>query len=70
MAGAQVTGYALEPPTDPSLFRLLSLDTRMDSVTGDARDLQHMKKVFEEKKPEIAIHMAAQPLVRESCLHI
>lgn len=65
-AGAVVTGYALEPPTNPSLFQLLSLGSKMDSVVGDVCDLERMKKVFEEKKPEIAIHMAAQPIVLES----
>ena len=65
-AGADVTGYALEPPTDPSLFEMCGLASRMDSVTGDIRDLQHLKKVFEEAKPEIVIHMAAQPIVRDS----
>lgn len=66
MAGADVTGYALEPPTEPSLFRLLSLEERMDSRIGDIRDLEHLQAVFGEKQPEIVIHMAAQPIVRES----
>ncbi len=65
-AGAEVTGYALEPPTDPSLFELCGMAEQMNSVTGDIRDLQHLKKVFEETRPEIVIHMAAQPLVRDS----
>lgn len=66
MLGAEVTGYALEAPTEPSLFELCGLATKMNSVIGDIRDLEHMKKVFEESKPEIVIHMAAQPIVRES----
>lgn len=66
MAGADVTGYALEPPTEPSLFRLLSLEERMDSRIGDIRELEHLQAVFSEKQPEIVIHMAAQPIVRES----
>lgn len=66
MAGADLTGYALEPPTEPSLFRLLSLEHRMDSRIGDIRDLEHLQAVFSEKQPEIVIHMAAQPIVRES----
>ena len=65
-AGAEVNGYALEPPTDPSLFELCHLADKMNSVIGDVRDLAHLKKVFEEVQPEIVIHMAAQPLVRES----
>lgn len=66
MAGADVTGYALEPPTNPSLFEICGLKERMRSVMGDVRDLEHLKKVFAETRPEIVIHMAAQPLVRES----
>ena len=65
-AGAAVTGYALEPPTNPNLFHLLSLNERMDSIIGDIRDLDKLKRVFNEKQPEIVIHMAAQPIVRES----
>ena len=66
MAGAKVTGYALEAPTTPSLFEICRLSEKMDSVIGDIRDLEHLKRVFEEVQPEIVIHMAAQPLVRES----
>lgn len=66
MAGARVTGYALESPTVPSLFHLCRLSEHMDSVLGDIRDLEHMKQVFERVQPEIVIHMAAQPIVRES----
>lgn len=65
-AGAEVTGYALEPPTDPSIFKLASMEKRIRSIIGDIRDLAHLKAVFEESKPQIVIHMAAQPLVRES----
>ena len=66
LAGAQVTGYSLNPPSDPSLFELLGLSERMDSRIGDVRDLAHMKQVFEETQPEIVLHLAAQPIVRES----
>ena len=66
LAGADITGYALEPPTKPSLFELLALDTRMDSRIGDIRDLKYLQVVFEEKQPEIVFHLAAQPIVRES----
>lgn len=64
--GAEVTGYAQEPPTDPSLFALCGLSEEMNSVIGDIRDLEKMKKVFDEVRPEIVIHMAAQPIVRDS----
>ena len=61
MAGAKVTGYALEAPTDPSLFEMCRIADGMNSVVGDIRDLEHLKKVFAEVQPEIVIHMAAQP---------
>lgn len=66
MAGADVTGYALQAPTDPNLFALCGLADNIRSVTGDVRDLAHMQEVFASCQPEIVIHMAAQPLVRES----
>lgn len=65
-AGARVTGYALEPPTQPSLFKMLNIAKKIHSVTGDIRNLDRLKEVFEEVRPEIVIHMAAQPIVRES----
>ncbi|MDD2806189.1 MAG: CDP-glucose 4,6-dehydratase [Elusimicrobiales bacterium] len=64
--GAKVTGYALKPPTRPSLFELCRLDKRMKSVIGDVRDGAKLKRALLAAKPEIVIHMAAQPLVRES----
>ena len=65
-AGTQVTGYALEPPTDPSLFELSGMGKRIRSVTGDIRDLERLSKVFQEVQPEVVLHLAAQPIVRES----
>lgn len=65
-AGARVIGYALEPPTTPSLFQMLSLEKQMISIIGDIRDLTHLQKVLDEVQPEIVIHMAAQPIVRDS----
>ncbi len=64
--GAKVTGYALKPPTKPSLFELGRLDKRIKSHIGDIRDAAKLKKVLLAAKPQIVIHMAAQPLVRES----
>lgn len=64
--GATVTGYALEPPTTPNLYSILELDQRMKTVLGDIRDLDKLHQVFVESRPEIVIHMAAQPIVRES----
>ena len=65
-AGAVVTGYSLEPPTDPNLFELAGLEGRMNSVIGDIRDLDHLMEVFTEAQPEIVLHLAAQPIVRDS----
>lgn len=64
--GAQVVGYALAPPTNPSLFEVAEVGTDMTSIIGDIRDLEHLRNVFAEHQPEIVIHMAAQPLVRYS----
>lgn len=65
-AGAKVTGYALKPPTDPSLFEMCGLAGQMTSVEGDIRDLALLRRTFEEAEPEIVVHMAAQPIVRDS----
>ncbi len=66
LAGATVTGYSTAPPTDPSLFDILELSGRMHSIEGDVRDLRHLKEAVLSAEPEIVIHLAAQPLVRES----
>ncbi|MBR3869520.1 MAG: CDP-glucose 4,6-dehydratase [Clostridia bacterium] len=63
MAGADVTGYSLEPPTNPNLFSVAGLDGKMKSVIGDIRDYDHLKAVFDEVQPEIVFHLAAQPIV-------
>ena len=65
-AEAELTGYALSPPTEPSLFDICQLSKKMKSVIGDIRDREALYMAFEECHPEIVIHMAAQPLVRES----
>lgn len=65
-AGAKVTGYSLNPPTNPSLFKLSGIENSLNSVIGDIRDFEHLKKVFQEVQPEIVIHLAAQPIVRDS----
>jgi CDP-glucose 4,6-dehydratase len=64
--GAQVAGYALAPPTNPSLFEAARVGMGMTSIIGDIRDLERLRAAFAEHKPEIVIHMAAQPLVRYS----
>ena len=64
--GAQVTGYALDAPTDPSLFDVARVGAGMQSVHGDVRDLPTLMRAMQAAKPEIVIHMAAQSLVRLS----
>jgi CDP-glucose 4,6-dehydratase len=65
-AGANVTGYSLKPPTNPSLFNLLELDKLVNSHIGDIRDREKLLEVFVQEKPEIVFHLAAQPIVRDS----
>lgn len=64
--GADVYGYALEPPTNPSLFTEAKIGEIITSFIGDIRDYDKLFKVMQQVQPEIVIHMAAQPLVRES----
>lgn len=64
--GASVYGYALEPPTNPSLFDEAKIAELITSYIGDIREYDYLLKVMTEVQPEIVIHMAAQPLVRES----
>ena len=63
---ANVSGFSLNPPTEPNLFTLLDLNSKMNSIIGDIRNLNQLTEVFNKIQPEIVIHMAAQPLVRES----
>lgn len=63
--GAEVTGFALAPNTEPSLFELTHMADRMHSVIGDVRDYDALKKCFDEAQPEIVLHLAAQPIVKE-----
>lgn len=65
-AGAQVTGYSLEPPTEPSVFKLSGMEKQIRSIMGDIRDLDSLMEVFRETQPELVLHLAAQPIVRES----
>lgn len=67
--GAKVTGFALDAPTEPSLFSAAAVADGMRSVIGDIRDLNTIRTVVNDTRPEIIIHMAAQPLVRYSYTH-
>ena len=64
-AGAELTGYSLHPTTDANLFSLAGVEDKMNSISGDVRDPDALFKAFSDAKPEIVIHMAAQPIVRE-----
>lgn len=64
--GAQVSGYALEPASEPNLFRIAKIHEGMDSQFGDIRDFKKMLNCIEHAKPEIVIHMAAQAIVKHS----
>lgn len=65
--GAEVTGYALAPPTSPSLYDLTCIDQKIRSHTADIRDLNALTQAMADSRAKIAIHMAAQSLVRPSC---
>lgn len=65
-AGANVCGYSLPAPTTPDLFSISIASGGMQSVIGDIRDYALLKKTFDEFAPEIVLHLAAQPLVRDS----
>ncbi len=64
--GANVTGFSLDIPTQPSLFETLGLAGRMVDLRGDVRDLALLRKAMEQARPTVVFHLAAQPLVRES----
>lgn len=64
--GADVTGYSLQPPTNPSLFDIARVGEGMHSIIGDIRDLSNLQQAMQSANPNIVIHMAAQPLVRLS----
>ena len=65
-AGAIVTGYSLNPPTSPSLFEIADIAQDVHSVIGDIRDYATLKAAFDAAQPEIVLHLAAQPIVRDS----
>lgn len=65
-AGAIVTGYSLAPATNPSLFEIAEIEKEINHNIGDIRDFASLKRVFDEAQPEIVLHLAAQPIVRES----
>lgn len=69
LAGAQVMGYALPPPTEPSAFYLSNIEQYCQTVIGDIRDFDKLYATFRLFQPELVFHLAAQPIVRESYIH-
>ena len=65
-AGAIVTGFSQNPPTDPALFDIAGIAQDIHSVIGDIRDAKALQAAFDEAQPEIVLHLAAQPIVRDS----
>ena len=64
--GAEVIGFALSPPTEPNFYDLAGVEKGMHSVKGDVLDLEHLRSVVRQHRPEVVFHMAAQSLVRRS----
>ena len=65
-AGAEVTGFSLNPPTNPSLYEIAGIANDVHSVIGDIRNFDMLWETFDKAKPEIVLHLAAQPIVRDS----
>lgn len=65
-AGAEVIGYSLAPPTNPSLFEISGIEKNINSVIGDIRNLEKLMDTFNKHQPDIVFHLAAQPIVRDS----
>jgi CDP-glucose 4,6-dehydratase len=65
-AGAEITGYALPPPTKPSLFEQTGVEKKIHSITGDICNRENVTQAVRDVKPEVVFHLAAQPLVRRS----
>lgn len=65
-AGAQITGLSLQPPAEPNLFSLAQLEGKMTSIIADIRNFSALRNAFDTAQPEIVLHLAAQPIVRDS----
>ena len=64
--GADVYGFSLAPNTTPDLFTILGLENHIHSTIGDIRDLEALTKAYKEANPDVVLHLAAQPIVRDS----
>jgi CDP-glucose 4,6-dehydratase len=63
--GAEVTGYAVAPPSRPNLFTIADVGRGMTTVDGDVRDLDRLRRALQDHRPELVVHMAAQALVTQ-----
>ena len=66
MMGAEVYGYALKPETNPALCDIVQLDKSVDITIGDIRDIKSLEAAYIKAKPDVVLHLAAQPIVRDS----
>ncbi|HBQ63855.1 MAG TPA: CDP-glucose 4,6-dehydratase [Clostridiales bacterium] len=66
--GAEVSGYSLEPPTEPSLFELARLESRVHHCVGDIRRISSLRDCLKRRQPQVVFHLAAQSLVGRACL--
>jgi CDP-glucose 4,6-dehydratase len=64
--GASVTGFSLAPPTEPSLYAAARVGNAIDELRGDVTDPASVRAAVEEARPEVVVHLAAQPIVRRS----
>src|SRR3954470_5105203 len=64
--GAEVLGYAQSPPTEPSLFQRARISEEVDTRTGDVRDADAVLDAVRSARPDVVLHLAAQPIVRRS----
>ena len=66
MLGAEVYGYSFEPNTNPDLFDILGIAGDIHHTIGDIRDIDALEKAYKEADPDVVLHLAAQPIVRDS----
>ena len=69
MADAEVYGYSLNPPTTPNLYEIANISQYVTTEIGEISDFNHLYSFFQKIEPEIVIHMAAQPIVKEGYIH-
>ena len=66
MLGANILGYSIDTPTNPSMFKSINIKKKIIDIKGDVRNFKKLDLVIKKFKPEIIFHLAAQPIVTES----